>query len=131
MTDYWARWCDKLQQITKPYESIRDRDGSSVLPGEGLLEYYRCLGPYETSGSPPEARESPGLRLIESYEALKERLEGLSAAHPWFSEDESTQELIRLLEVFTTKRRVDRELFEEKIGALRGRIEELETNLGA
>jgi hypothetical protein len=132
MTDYWARWCDKLQQITKPYESIEIEMAPPVLPGEGLLEYYRCL---ESLMRPldllQENRESPGLRLIESYEALKERLEGLSAAHPWFSEDESTQELIRLLEVFTTKRRVDRELFEEKIGALRGRIEELETNLGA
>ncbi|AET65491.1 hypothetical protein [Methanothrix harundinacea] len=132
MTDYWARWCDKLQQITKPYEPLEMDMAPPILPGEGLLEYYRCL---ERLMRPldllQENRESPGEELIERYEALKEQLEGLSAAHPWFSEDESTQELIRLLEVFTARRSADREKFEEKIGALRRRIEELEDKLGS
>ncbi|HPJ30293.1 MAG TPA: hypothetical protein PLZ42_02760 [Methanothrix sp.] len=132
MTDYWARWCEKLQQITKPCEPIEMEMAPPILPAEGLLEYYRCL---ESLMRPldllQENRDSPGDRLIESYEALEEKLEGLSASHPWFSEDESTQDLIRLLEIFTTKRSVDRELFEEKIRSLKRRIEELETKLGS
>jgi len=132
MTDYWARWCEKLQQITKPYEPLDMEMAPPILPREGLIEYYRCL---ESLMRPldllQENRESPGDRLIENYEALEERLEGLSAVHPWFSEDESTQELIKLLEVLTANRSVDWELFDEKIKILKRRIEELETKSGS
>jgi len=131
MNDYWARWSEKLQQITKPYECLERGMAPPILPGENLLEYYRCL---ECLMKPldllQENRESPGDRLIENYEALEERLERLSTAHPWFSEDESTQEIIELLGTLTTKRSVDRELFEEKIGALERRIAELEPKFG-
>ena len=131
MDDYWARWNEKLQQITKPYECLERGMAPPILPGENLLGYYRCL---ESLMKPlallQENRESPGDRLIENYEALEERLERLSAVHPWFSEDESTQEMIRLLGTLTTKRSVDRELFEEKIGTLERRIEELEPKFG-
>lgn len=131
MNDYWARWGGKLQQITKPYECLERGMTPPILPIENLLEYYRCL---ESLMKPldllQENRESPGDRLIENYEALRERLERLSTAHPWFSEDESTQEIIELLGTLTTNRSVDRELFEEKIGALERRIAELEPKFG-
>jgi len=127
MNDYWARWNEKLQQITKPYECLERGMAPPILREEDLLEYYRCL---ESLMKPldllRENRESPGDRLIENYEALEERLERLSAVHPWFSEDESTQEMIELLETLTARRGVDRELFEEKMGTLEKRIEELE-----
>ncbi|MGC9515528.1 hypothetical protein [Methanocrinis sp.] len=127
MDDYWARWSEKLQQTTKPYECLERGMAPPILPEEDLLEYYRCL---ESLMKPldllRENRESPGDRLIENYEALEERLERLSSVHPWFSEDESTQEVLELLGTLTARRSVERELFEEMIGTLERRIEELE-----
>ena len=131
MNDYWARWNEKLQQITKPYECLERGMAPPILPGENLIEYYRCL---ESLMKPlallQENRESPGDRLIRNYEALEERLERLSAVHPWFSEDESTQEMIELIGSLATKRSVELRLFEEKIGALERRLAELEAKLG-
>lgn len=131
MDDYWARWNEKLQQITKPYECLERGMSPPILPRENLLDYYRCL---ESLMKPlallQENRESPGDRLVESYEALEERLERLSTTHPWFSEDDSTQEMIELLATLTNKRTVDRELLEKKIGSLERMIGVLESKFG-
>jgi hypothetical protein len=45
MTDYWARWCDKLQQITKPYESIEIEMAPPVLPEEASSSTTDVLSP--------------------------------------------------------------------------------------
>lgn len=131
MDDYWARWSEKLQQITESYERLERGTAPPILPGGDLLEYYRCL---ERLMRPlallQENRESPGRPLIENYEALEERLERLSTVHPWFSEDESTSGIIELLGALTARRMVEREIFEDKIGPLERRIGELETELG-
>ena len=131
MDDYWARWNEKLQQITKPYECLERGMAPPILPRENLLDYYRCL---ESLMKPlallQENRESPGDRLIENYEALEERLERLSTTHPWFSEDKSTQEMIELLATLTNKRTVDQEILEERIGSLERRIGELDSKFG-
>jgi len=127
MDDYWARWSEKFQQITKPYECLERGMAPPILPGENLLGYYRCL---ERLMRPlallQENRESPGDRLIGACEVLEERLEILSKAHPWFSEDESTQGMIDLLEILTARRNVQGEAVEEKIRTLERRIAELE-----
>lgn len=130
MNDYWARWCEKLQQITEPHECLERGTAPPILTGEELLEYYRCL---ERLMRPlallQENRESPGRPLIENYEALEEWLERLSTIHPWFSEDESTSGIIELLGALVAKRMVEREFFEAKIGPLERRIGDLETEL--
>jgi len=127
MDDYWAIWSEKLLQITMPYESLKRGMAPPIIPEEGLVEYYRCL---ERLMRPlsllQENRESPGDRLIGACEVLEERLEILSKAHPWFSEDESTQGMIVLLEELTTRRNVEGEAVEEKIRTLERRIAELE-----
>ncbi|MDF0590219.1 hypothetical protein [Candidatus Methanocrinis natronophilus] len=127
MDDYWARWSGKLQQITEPYVSLEREVAPRSLPGEDLIEYYRCL---EKLMRPlhllQENRESPGDRLIGACEALEERLEFLSKAHPWFSEDESTRGMMELLEILTTRGSVEGEALEEKIRTIERRIEELE-----
>jgi hypothetical protein len=127
MDDYWAIWSEKLLQITMPYESLKRGMAPPIIPEEGLVEYYRCL---ERLMRPlsllQENRESPGDRLIGACEVLEERLEILSKAHPWFSEDESTQGMIDLLEILTARRNVQGEAVEEKIRTLERRIAELE-----
>jgi hypothetical protein len=83
MDDYWARWSEKLQQITKPYECLERGMSPPILPGENLLDYYRCL---ESLMKPlallQENRGSPGDRLIENYEALEVRLESCQQPIP-------------------------------------------------
>lgn len=127
MDDYWARWSGKLRQITEPYERLERGIAPRSLPTDDLIEYYRCLGKLmRPLHLLQENRESPGDRLIGACEALEERLELLSKAHPWFSEDESTRGTMELLEIFTTRRSVEGEALEEKIRTIEMRIVELE-----